>query len=241
MAHSHVPEFGNWESGENVPYTQYFENAVKTRGTGGKIMNPNDPEENPEAFRYGTADPKSFDASPLHLASTSPKRRQYERHQSDVAERHGYPMYSPSRYDSGARKVMHGSPIHGHTSYGRDMQSQGNSGSSPLRVRKSSRDGGHGLSPTSPVRFRSKGGNSRDDDQLESVAAVPKFGAWDDRDPTSGDGFTVLFNKVKEERQIRAAKPPVIPTKPVVYPTSYKKHNGSTRSSICCCFSPRND
>lgn len=43
---SHVPKFGNWESGESVPYTAYFDKARKTRG--GKIINPNDPEENPD-------------------------------------------------------------------------------------------------------------------------------------------------------------------------------------------------
>lgn len=44
---SHVPKFGNWER-ENVPYTTYFENARRDRGA--KIINPNDPEQNPDAF-----------------------------------------------------------------------------------------------------------------------------------------------------------------------------------------------
>ena len=39
-----MPKFGNWESEENVPYTAYFEKARK--GRGGKIINPNDPQEN---------------------------------------------------------------------------------------------------------------------------------------------------------------------------------------------------
>lgn len=42
-----MPKFGNWDN-DNVAYTQYFENARKQK-TGMK-MNPNDPEENPEAF-----------------------------------------------------------------------------------------------------------------------------------------------------------------------------------------------
>lgn len=46
---SHVPKFGNWD-GDNVPYTAYFENARKEKAG---IMNPNDPEENPEAFKFG--------------------------------------------------------------------------------------------------------------------------------------------------------------------------------------------
>lgn len=46
---SHVPKFGNWESEENVPYTAYFDKARKGRTSGGMI-NPNDPQENPDAF-----------------------------------------------------------------------------------------------------------------------------------------------------------------------------------------------
>lgn len=45
---SHVPKFGNWD-GDNVPYTAYFENARKEK-TNGIRINPNDPEQNPEAF-----------------------------------------------------------------------------------------------------------------------------------------------------------------------------------------------
>ncbi|KAM3382291.1 hypothetical protein P3S68_007865 [Capsicum galapagoense] len=49
MARPNVPKFGNWENEDNTPYTVYFEKARQTRGTG-KIINPNDPEENPDMF-----------------------------------------------------------------------------------------------------------------------------------------------------------------------------------------------
>lgn len=45
---SHIPKFGSWDA-DNVPYTAYFENARKDKGTG-IMINPNDPEQNPEAF-----------------------------------------------------------------------------------------------------------------------------------------------------------------------------------------------
>ncbi|KAK7363793.1 hypothetical protein VNO77_05951 [Canavalia gladiata] len=45
MQHSHVPKFSSWDS-DNIPYTAYFDNARKENAIG----NPNDPEENPEAF-----------------------------------------------------------------------------------------------------------------------------------------------------------------------------------------------
>ncbi|KAF6139478.1 hypothetical protein GIB67_034914 [Kingdonia uniflora] len=46
---SHVPKFGNWESEDNVPYTVYFDKARKGK-TGGKMINPNDPQDNPDEF-----------------------------------------------------------------------------------------------------------------------------------------------------------------------------------------------
>jgi len=36
--------------------------------------------------------------------------------------------------------------------------------------------------------------------QPDRGASVPKFGAWDETDPSSADGFTHIFNRVKEER-----------------------------------------
>ncbi|KAG0495517.1 hypothetical protein HPP92_000208 [Vanilla planifolia] len=43
---AHVPKFGNWED-KDVAYTNYFDNVRKDKVVG---FNPNDPEENPEAF-----------------------------------------------------------------------------------------------------------------------------------------------------------------------------------------------
>jgi len=37
--------------------------------------------------------------------------------------------------------------------------------------------------------------------QPDKGAAVPKFGDWDVNNPASADGFTHIFNKVREERQ----------------------------------------
>ncbi|KAL5773931.1 hypothetical protein ACOSP7_011488 [Xanthoceras sorbifolium] len=52
----------------------------------------------------------------------------------------------------------------------------------------------------------------------QPTASVPKFGAWDDTDPTSGEGFTVILNKVKEEKEIASAKFPThVLHKQIVY------------------------
>ena len=30
---------------------------------------------------------------------------------------------------------------------------------------------------------------------------MPKFGEWDEKDPSTGEGFTDIFNKVREDKQ----------------------------------------
>ncbi|CAI0426570.1 unnamed protein product [Linum tenue] len=37
--------------------------------------------------------------------------------------------------------------------------------------------------------------------QPDKGAAVPKFGDWDENNPASADGYTHIFNMVREERQ----------------------------------------
>lgn len=38
--------------------------------------------------------------------------------------------------------------------------------------------------------------------QNHQATAIPKFGAWDVTDPKSGEGYTTIFSKVKEQRHI---------------------------------------
>lgn len=47
--------------------------------------------------------------------------------------------------------------------------------------------------------------------QPDKGAAVPKFGDWDVNNPASADGFTHIFNKVREERQGGPAQVPGTP------------------------------
>lgn len=71
---SHVPKFGNWD-GDNVPYTAFFENARKEK-VGGARMNPNDPEENPDAFLFSgftnVTDTSSNSSAPLQKSINKP-------------------------------------------------------------------------------------------------------------------------------------------------------------------------
>ncbi|KAJ4830653.1 hypothetical protein Tsubulata_033949, partial [Turnera subulata] len=119
---SHVPRFGSWDK-DNVPYTEYFDNARREKG--GVKINPNDPQENPEAFGYGMESDADFS-------------------------------------------------IHHRT------------------------------------------------------ASVPKFGAWDETDPKSGDGFTVIFDRVKQEKQIASTTLPTPTTHPINIVVSERNQGSSS-------------
>lgn len=67
--------------------------------------------------------------------------------------------------------------------------------------------------------------------QPQRVASVPKFGTWDETDPRSGEGFTAIFNKVKEEKQIGAATVPVGQT---VDRTVHRNHDSAGLKSKVC-------
>lgn len=55
-------------------------------------------------------------------------------------------------------------------------------------------------------------------------AAVPKFGDWDENNPSSADGYTHIFNAVREERQTGAGARVPGPATELPYPTN-RRHN----------------
>ncbi|KDP26362.1 hypothetical protein JCGZ_17520 [Jatropha curcas] len=268
---THVPKFGNWESEENVPYTAYFEKARKGRG-GGKMINPNDPQENPDlGSDYGA--PTHEPPSGGGVVAEDPTgqgavRRAHERQRSredgdlrrftdsparhDNLNRRGSNEPVPQRY--GGRGVSYGET---NKRTGRSSQSIGSENSmeqSPLHQKAkisgrgsgfpspawegkgSSYDSSHGT----PGRYDSSHGTPgrsrlkpKPDDSPDKGAAVPKFGEWDENNPASADGYTHIFNKVREERQVGAGKVPGMPTESSM---GYARKPTPSNSSKSCCF-----
>jgi RPM1-interacting protein 4 len=65
---------------------------------------------------------------------------------------------------------------------------------------------------------------------------VPKFGEWD-KDPSSAEGYTDIFNKVREEKQTGSSKSPMI-TDDSIYlhssaRSSYKSSVSHSNLYIC--------
>ncbi|XP_052203415.1 RPM1-interacting protein 4-like [Diospyros lotus] len=231
---SHVPKFGNWDS-DNIPYTVYFENARKERSKGVR-MNPNDPEENAEAFIFGrgeTGNAADFHAiwAPVHVDTN--KSMSVEKHHREGLKQHNTHRRNTHEHQkSGNRKST--SSESGNERSNSDHSLQQNRHPTTRSAQK--KNVTELNSSTSGFdRLRSGSGSNRSDDILRSYnsASVPKFGAWDETDPKSGEGFTVIFNKVKEEKQIAAAKLPMVSPQPSNYTNSPMKKSGS---KICCCL-----
>ncbi|XP_028126346.1 RPM1-interacting protein 4-like isoform X1 [Camellia sinensis] len=220
---SHVPKFGNWES-DNIPYTAYFENARKERASG-VMMNPNDPEENPEAFMFGGRMGTGSDG-------VSNKSMSLEKQHTEGLHQHkGHRRNTSDQQKSGSHRSVtseSGSEKSSNSDYSL-LQQKHRHTRSTTRKKSTTEVNNLGLASPGHDRLRSAS-NQLNDMSYGSAASVPKFGAWDERDPKSGEGFTVIFDKVKQEKHIAAAKVPTMPPPPSNYMNSQKKN---TRSKVC--------
>lgn len=217
-----VPQFGNWESEDNVPYTIYFDKARKGKN-GGKMINPNDPQENPDMFPPSAQAPPSRasnrpeepigrravrptpesrsrreDGDPRQFTEAPPRNDNVGRrggtghtgltHQNRGG--HGSGFGRPARQSAGSEHSIDRSPLH--PQYQAKIVGKGSG--SPSWESKHLYDSYHGT----PGRSRLKP-VSRGDESPDKGAAVPRFGEWENN-PSSGDNYTHIFNKVREEK-----------------------------------------
>ncbi|OWM85590.1 hypothetical protein CDL15_Pgr029013 [Punica granatum] len=212
LTQSHVPKFGNWDS-DNVPYTTFFENARREK-TGVK-MNPNDPEENPEAFVFGQGGPAvGWPAVSAFNGPNRDKRSSSEKQQRSGASESG----SSDRSSSG---------------YSRRQQSYDRVQSDHSKKGPSESSKSYSNSVTrGPQHSRQMSGSQPSDDTHRRAASIPKFGAWDEMDPRSGESFTVIFNKVKEEKHNASSNFPTVPPQPIsTYPGDRGKQTSPSLAS----------
>ncbi|KAI3988047.1 hypothetical protein MKX01_011836 [Papaver californicum] len=223
---SHVPKFGDWDS-DNVPYTAYFETARIEKGSVAKRINPNDPEENPYAFfgTMGHENDRYYNAKPLAQNNSGRKTIDVEKSYEGYQDIEGQ-VHLKSRDHKSVR-----SESSNEKSNDFSLLQQKNRSSKPIE--KKSQGEFSRIPPMSPPPNRIRNGmNIPNDTRHHKAASVPKFGAWDETDPKSGDGFTVIFNKVKEEKQILANNFPAIRPPP----TNYSKESLSKAPRRCCCL-----
>ncbi|KAL6970986.1 hypothetical protein U1Q18_030665 [Sarracenia purpurea var. burkii] len=136
-----------------------------------------------------------------------------------------------TRQSAGFDRSLDHSPLHPH--YQARIGGKVSGVSSPSWEKKGSSEGSHGLAPSTPGRSRLRSVN-RGDGTPDHTPAVPKFGEWDESDPASAEGYSHIFAKVREEKQLGAGKVPVMSTE-----TSYfngQKQYKTDNSKCCFCF-----
>ncbi|XP_030547841.1 RPM1-interacting protein 4-like isoform X1 [Rhodamnia argentea] len=195
---SRVPQFGKWNTSEDVAYTVCFDKAREQRGGSGmKVGNPNDPQENPGLHLNGA--PKSKFAPPEaykpRVASEEPRGQS---NNPSARKDNAASRTNDSRHPHfQSHGTAYGEPHkrHAGTNNGYDHSA----GRSPLHHQaKASGGAAPGSSPGAYGRSR-----VRADDTPSGGAAVPRFGEWNVNDHASGDGYTTVFNRIKEEKQRR--------------------------------------
>ncbi|TQD98750.1 hypothetical protein C1H46_015659 [Malus baccata] len=224
----HVPKFGDWDNDYSISYTACFETAQKNGVKG----NPNDPEDNPEAlkgmFESSAAQPPNSATSSSSKPRTSSENvRQTEGDTSHCAHRpngvvherrvsggsfKSYRSESGSERSNSDYSILQQQPRHRRARSERKsrLASSGSGRSHSIRSHSISN------SPSKPKSTKSsthQSSNLSQHDTHTSVSSVPKFEDWDEKDPKSGEGFTYIFEKVKEENKI-ASEFPVVPQQP---------------------------
>eukprot|EP00249_Psilotum_nudum_P015395 c25306_g1_i1 orf=591-1463(-) len=109
---------------------------------------------------------------------------------------------------------------------------------SPAWERRVSAEGTTAFAPATPGRSRLR---PKGDETPDRGSPLPPFGAWDDKDPSSGEGFTVIFNNAREGK--KAGTPVRIPPlysdspKYADYTEPHKQPSAQHKPSIWrCCF-----
>lgn len=165
-------------------------------------------------FRHETAGRRNSSNSPHHRyggssAGDTPRRQ--------------------ARHSIGSDRSTDHSPLHPHSQARVGGKSIGVS--SPSWERKAPSDGSQGLAPSTPGRSRLRSVNRGD--SPDRGPAVPKFGDWDETDPAAAEGYTQLFNLVREEKQSDTGKVPTMPSE-MSNSTTQKQANENTKG--CSCF-----
>ncbi|KAK9091983.1 hypothetical protein Syun_026894 [Stephania yunnanensis] len=206
------------------------------------MINPNDPEENPDAFApaaagYGTEGSR-------HSERTAPPRVSSNKRTSLTTKYNDIPHNREDgimRQQSGIEKpdLTPGRSGDHRSSKSPSGSEISSSDRSYLRgnnrhMRYNRRSSSNSYSPSPPASLKN-GSLNVAEVQHQRVASVPKFGDWDATDPTSGDGFTIIFNKVKQEKEAAGSyKPHTGRPEATLYENGQRNQRCSSSSAKCC-------
>ncbi|KAL4578448.1 hypothetical protein LXL04_014571 [Taraxacum kok-saghyz] len=226
---SQVPKFGNWENEEDVPYTAYFEKAKEVRHakTQPQIPDPSSKNEPPYQSQEETEIKRgdSTNSEPERPKASRTKEESRASHEEGDPRKSSDALSNPrrtSRQSGGSDLSFDNLPMPPHP-----PARSGN------RATAGSSEGNHGPASSTPGRSRLKQ-VTRGDESPDDDTAIPKFGEWDEKNPSSAEGYTHIFNKAREDRHNGGGKSPMVSTD---NPNFYGQNQNVNDNSKCCgCF-----
>lgn len=262
--HVNMPRFGDWETNDDVPYTVVFEKARhKKKDVKRTPSNPqqspstfSDNHSPVQATLFqsetNSGAPNGREALRTNHVRSSSREDGYLRTNSDSLQhrdtvnpkvstdsplhRHGSidsvgtPKRATRQNVGSDRRIEH-SPLN--ANHQAKVPAQVSGMPSPAWERKGSTERGNNLASLTPGRSRLRP-VTQSAETPDHSAAVPKFGEWDESDPTSADGFTHVFNKVREEKMNGTGNVSAAAFRKPYY-KDQKQHENKT-SKKCCCF-----
>lgn len=228
---THVPKFGNWDANEHIPFTAVFDHARAGKGGGKPInpndpsenpaafgLGDDDSAPQPPQPRPERRDSNEVGHNrPWEQGTGLPTRRPSgdgQEYQRPGGESHFKTTEGARKGSSHAGVRESGATEFGVAeNYGADASPnhhaayQGRLGNKPASAspgweRKVPSEGGTVFAPATPGKSRLRAGSTtRGDETPDRSPALPKFGDWNEKDPSSGEGFTVIFNQARNEKK----------------------------------------
>ncbi|XP_066349093.1 RPM1-interacting protein 4-like [Miscanthus floridulus] len=232
MAHPEIPAFGDWETTGNTPYTQKFEDARKNKKTGIPTQ-PNDPRRNPEHPRKSPLHPTAYKTDPQDQGPRNPPHRPRpetddQRHSDRPTHREPAPRrHANPQREQGSNAGAPRSPYR--TAVGSASPMQPNNQSKPKHKltgmqTPERRPSSEGYGQHMPGRSRMKPGGCEPEEEV----AVPPFGEWDDANAASGEKYTGIFNRVRDDR--------LSPTSSARQPSTTRSEENKVQQKCSCCI-----
>ncbi|XP_019460478.1 PREDICTED: RPM1-interacting protein 4-like [Lupinus angustifolius] len=72
----------------------------------------------------------------------------------------------------------------------------------------------------------------------EKGRPLPKFGEWDVNDPASAEGYTVIFNKARDEKKTGGKPESPAKSDPQTRPAALDPSKSQSKKWFCCIQSP---
>ncbi|GAA0149932.1 hypothetical protein LIER_08984 [Lithospermum erythrorhizon] len=140
-----------------------------------------------------------------------------------------------TRHSAGSdRSSVEHSPLHPQTHARTGGKVSGVS--SPSWERRGSSGGTHGLTPSTPERSRLRS-VTRGDETPDNGPIIPKFGEWDENDPSSAEVYSQVFSKVREEKHNTGdGRVHVTPTEASSSTSGHRRNKNDNSKQSCGCI-----